>query len=104
MAVTLIVLAVGTVAGLVFFTGYTRWFVRLAVATVLIYLVLTVTVVGSGLAYLAADPAPLEAWWADVWAGNWVPDAPPRPANDWGDLAAACLPLFPPLALGLSGF
>jgi hypothetical protein len=103
-AVTLIVLAIGTVAGLIFFRGYTRGFVRLAVATVAVYLLLTVFVVGSGFGYLADNPRLLEQWWSDVWAGNWKPGAQSNPVADWGGLFGACVPLFPAVALGLSGF
>ena len=104
LVVTIIVLAIGTAAGLWFFTGYTRGFVRLAVVVVVVYLALTFTVVGSGAAYLAGNPHLLDRWWADVWAGNWNPGAGPTPAAGWAGLFAACLPLFPFLALGLSGF
>src|SRR5207253_5994683 len=102
--VMLIVLLVGTVAGLIFFKGYTRNFVRLAVVTVVVYLLLTLFVVGSAGFYLANHPELVERWWADVWAGNWKPGVEPRPVGGWGDLVAACIPLFPALALGLSGF
>jgi hypothetical protein len=102
--VTLIVLLLGTIIGIVFFKGYTRNFVRLAVATVAVYLVLTLFVVGSAGAYLANHPELVERWWAQVWAGEWTPGAEARPVGDWGALLGACVPLFPALALGLSGF
>jgi hypothetical protein len=102
--VALIVLALGTVAGLIFFKGYTRNFIRLAVLTVVAYLALTLIVIGSGALYLAEHPAVLESWWADVWAGNLKPGAPPKPGGDWISLAGACVPLLPALCLGLSGF
>ena len=60
--------------------------------------------VGSGVAYLVERPQLVEAWWADVWAGNWKPGVEAKPVADWGVLLAACVPLFPALALGLSGF
>ncbi|HSQ57657.1 MAG TPA: amino acid transporter, partial [Gemmata sp.] len=100
----LIVLILGTIVGLVFFRGYTRNFVRLAVVTVAIYLALTLFVVGSAGVYLANHPELVERWWADVWSGNWRPGAASRPVADWSDLLGACIPLFPALALGLSGF
>ena len=103
LVVTLIVLAISTVAGLWFFKGYTRGFVRLAVVVVVVYLSLTFTVVGSGAVYLGGNPDLVRQWWADVWAGNGRPAAPHPPA-DWTALLGACLPLFPFLALGLSGF
>jgi amino acid transporter len=102
--VALIVLTLGTVAGLIFFKGYTRNFVRLAVLTVACYLVLTLVVVGSGVAYLVERPQLVEAWWTDVWAGNWKPGAEVKPSGDWGALLGACVPLLPALCLGLSGF
>ena len=111
MVVTLIVLTIGTVAGLVFFRGYTRGFVRIAVTIVVIYLALTFTVLGSGAIHIAQNPRLVERWWADVWAGNWKPNgdaeyvgSPGYQPGDWTTLILACVPLFPYLALGLSGF
>jgi hypothetical protein len=105
MVVMLIVLAVGTVAGLVFFKGYSRGFVRLAVAAVGLYLVMTLVVVGSAGIYLANRPELVEQWWADTWAGRWQAGAEAsHEPGDWTGLIAACVPLFPYLALGLSGF
>lgn len=104
MVVTLVVLVISTVGGLMFFKGYTRNFVRLAVVTVVIYLGMTLTVVGSGALYLNGNPHLLENWWSDVWNGNWQPAEEAQPVGGWGGLFAACLPLFPYLALGLSGF
>lgn len=97
-AVTLLVLILGTVAGLVFFNGYTRNFVRLAVIVVVVYLVLTLAIIGSGAVYLFDHPELLNQWWADV--QNRTPGEPVTA----GGLLWACLPLFPFLALGLSGF
>lgn len=102
--VTLIVLIIGTVAGLIFFRGYTKNFVRLAVVTVAAYLALTLFVVGSAGAYLANHPELVERWWDDVWSGSWKPGAVATPVGDWQGLLWACVPLFPALALGLSGF
>lgn len=104
MVVTLIVLIISTVGGLAFFRGYTRNFVRLAVLTVLVYLALTLTVVGSAGMYLSGNSHLLENWWSDVWNGNWHETEAPRAVGGWGGLLAACVPLFPYLALGLSGF
>jgi hypothetical protein len=102
--VTLIVLTLSTVAGLIFFRGYTRNFVRLAVLAVAFYLVLTLIVVGSGVAYLIEHPHLVEGWWRAVWAGDWKPGAQVRPAGDWGALLGECVPMLPALCLGLSGF
>ncbi|HEY1192485.1 MAG TPA: hypothetical protein VGE74_32980, partial [Gemmata sp.] len=102
--VSLVLLVLSTAAGLVFFKGYTRNFIRLAALTVVGYLALTLVVVGSGAAYLAEHPHLHATWWADVWAGNWKPGAGARAAGDWGALLGACVPLVPALCLGLSGF
>jgi len=102
--VTLVVLVLSTVGGLLFFRGYTRGFVRLAVIVVAVYLALTLTVVSSGALYLSENPRLVENWWGDVWSGNWRPSTEPKPVEGWGGLILACLPLFPYLALGLSGF
>ncbi len=102
--VALVVIVLSTVAGLIFFKGYTRNFVRLAALTVLLYLAMTLVVVGSSVAYLIDRPQLVEAWWADVWAGNWKPGVEAKPSGDWGALLGACVPLLPALCLGLSGF
>jgi hypothetical protein len=103
-AVALVVIVLGTVAGLAFFKGYTRNFVRLAALTVAVYLALTLAVVGSGAAYLANHPELVRGWWADVWAGNWRPGAAAPAPADYGALLGLCVPLLPALCLGLSGF
>ena len=61
-------------------------------------------VIGSGLAYLATHPNVVPGWWQKVIAGQWhSPTEPLRPQTGWS-IAAACVWLFPRLALGLSGF
>ncbi len=102
--VSLIILVLSTVTGLIFFKGYTKNFVRLAVLTVLFYLAMTLVVVGSGGVYLVEHPQLVNAWWSDVWAGNWKPGVAAKPSGDWGALLGACVPLLPALCLGLSGF
>jgi hypothetical protein len=104
MVVTLVVLALSTGVGLVFFRGYTPGFIRVAVAVVAIYLAMTLIVVGSGALYLIGNPHLLSNWWADVWAGNWDAPGVRGPAESWTDLAITGARLFPYLALGLSGF
>ena len=39
---------------------------------------MTLVVIGSGAAYLIEHPQLVNAWWADVWAGNWKPGADPE--------------------------
>jgi len=104
MVVTLVVLALSTGVGLVFFRGYTSGFIRVAVAVVAIYLAMTLIVVGSGAIYLIGHAHLLSGWWADVWAGNWHTPGPEGPVHGWADLALTAVGLFPYLALGLSGF
>jgi len=102
--VTVIVLGISTAAGLAFFRGYTKNFVRLAVVVVVAYLVLTLVIVGTAGAYLFQNPQLYDQWWGHVWAGEWKPGTETKPSGSWGDLLLASVPLFPLLALGLSGF
>ena len=69
-----------------------------------LYLLLTLFVIASGVAYLTDHPQLLERWWADVWSGNWKPGMEPRSPGQLGRCSWACVPMFPPGALGLSGF
>ena len=70
-----------------------------------IYLLLTLFVVASGVAYLADHPQLLErVVGRKCGPGDWKPGMEPRPLASWGGLLGACLPMFPLVALGLSGF
>ncbi len=102
--VSVIVLVLGTIAGLIFFSGYSRGFVRLAVLTVGVYLLLTLFVIGCGGIYLVENPQLVQHWWENVWSGKWKPGAIHQPVANWGEMLLICLPLFPAVALGLSGF
>ncbi|VTR97285.1 Putative amino acid transporter OS=Streptomyces ambofaciens ATCC 23877 GN=SAMR0252 PE=4 SV=1 [Gemmata massiliana] len=102
--VSLVILVLSTATGLLFFRGYTRNFIRLAALTVLVYLAMTLVVIGSGVAYLVDHPKLIASWWADVWSGNWKPGAEAPSPGGWGALLGACIPLVPALCLGLSGF
>ena len=62
--VSLIVLVIGTALGLMFFSGYTPNFIRLAVVTVVIYLLLTLFIVVCGGIYLARNQNLVQDWWA----------------------------------------
>jgi hypothetical protein len=104
LAVTVVLLLLSSLVGFLFFRGYTRRVLRLTVAIVLLFLLLNALVIGSGLAYLTAHSDVVAQWWENLLAGQWGgPRAPLRPQTGWS-LAAACLWLFPKLALGLSGF
>ncbi|AMV28261.1 hypothetical protein VT84_27910 [Gemmata sp. SH-PL17] len=102
--VSLVILVLSTATGLLFFRGYTRNFIRLAALTVLVYLAMTLVVIGSGVAYLVDHPKLIASWWADVWSGNGRPGAEAPSPGGWGALLGACIPLVPALCLGLSGF
>lgn len=78
--------------------------IGLAVVIVASYLLLNLIVVGSGLAYLAAHPEHVQAWWNQLWSGAWHIEKPPLEGHDGWTIAILSVLLFPKLALGLSGF
>jgi hypothetical protein len=105
--VTVGLLIAGTVIGLIFIRGFQRSFIRLAIVTTGLYMLLTGLIVGAGLYKLAENPDRFEAWWSAVEAGDWQA----KHATHTGDapashreIAAASARLFPHAALGLSGF
>ena len=59
-----------SVASLIFFRGYTRGVMRLAIVVALAFFAVNAAVVGCGVAHLIERPDLVEAWWADVWAGQ----------------------------------
>src|SRR5262249_49170243 len=61
-------------------------------------------IVGSGLAYLARHQELVDAWWAQVRAGQWGIAKPSWAGSDGWSLVKMCLWLLPKVALGLSGF
>jgi len=78
--------------------------IGLAVVIVASYLLLNLIVVGSGLAYLAAHPEHVQAWWNQLWTGAWHIEKPPLEGHDGWTIVILSVLLFPKLALGLSGF
>lgn len=104
LAVTVVLLLLSSLVGFLFFKGYTRRVLRVTVAIVLVFLLLNALVIGSGLAYLATHHDIVTEWWQKLYAGQWQsPGAPLKPQTSWS-IVAACVWLFPKLALGLSGF
>jgi hypothetical protein len=97
LTVVLSVLAFGLYAYLV--RSMSRGFLKVAVAVVLLYLLLNALVIGSGLVYLAGNPAPV-AKWREALQGEWGGRGE-TPLKVWALLG---LLHFPALALGLSGF
>jgi hypothetical protein len=91
------------VLGAMFLRGFSE-VIGIAVVLVASYLSLNAIVVGSGLYYLQHHPEAFASWLAQVRAGDW------HFHNHFGlgpsplGIAAACILLFPKLALGLSGF
>jgi len=84
--------------------GFTRQAVRVSVGVVGVYLALNAVIIGSGLVYLAAHSHLLQTWYTDVMAGRWQMAGAPETAQHAGTIIWKCLLLFPPMALGLSGF
>jgi hypothetical protein len=104
LAVTVVLLLLSSFLGVLFFRGFTRGLLRLAVIVVATYLVLNAVVLGCGVYHLAHHPEIISDWWTRVLAGDWqTPSAPHSAQNHWS-LAGAALAMFPKLALGLSGF
>ncbi len=78
--------------------------IGLAVGIVGVYLALNLLVIGSGLVYLAAHPARLHEWYANLVSGNWYIEEVPLAGHGWGVIVGLSMLYFPKLALGLSGF
>jgi hypothetical protein len=104
LAVTLILIVVSSLLALIFFRGFTRGILRLAIVVVGVYLVLSAVVIGVGIRHLSDHPDIVVDWWQSIWQGNWQPDGAARGPQSAASLIASCLALFPRLALGLSGF
>jgi hypothetical protein len=104
LAVTVVLLLFSSLLAVLFFRGFTRGLLRLAVIVVAVYLLLNTVVLGSGIAHLVGHPEIVNGWWERVQAGDWqTPSAPHIAQNHWS-LVGAALAVFPKLALGLSGF
>jgi hypothetical protein len=103
LLVTVGLIVVGSVFGWLFRKGVDRRLVRIAVAAVGAYLLLTAYLVGCGLLYLFEHPQLVESWWTGVRAGTWRP-TPPAGGISWSVLLLSAALLFPHVALGLSGY
>jgi hypothetical protein len=104
LVVTLIVLFISSVPAALFFRGFTRGLLRLAIGVVAFYLSLSAIVLGCGIDHLMRHPDILTDWWHRVLAGDWQIPGAPRVPQSAGSLTATAIALFPKLALGLSGF
>ena len=82
--------------------GFTRGFLRLAAIVVIVYLSLTMLIVGSCLYHLASEPQKIHEWLAQVQRSTWSPLD--EGSTLVGLLAIMGLLAFPQMALGLSGF
>ena len=104
LAVTVVLLLLSSLLGVLFFRGFTRGLLRLAIVVVAIYLLMNAIVLGSGMSHLTRHSEIVSGWWEKVLAGDWQTQNAPHAAQTFWSLAAAALALFPKLALGLSGF
>ena len=84
--------------------GFNRQAIRIAVAVVAVYMVLTAVIIGSGLAYLTRHPERFQAFVDQITGGSWRGAGRPITGDDFWGLAILCLLFFPQLSLGLSGF
>jgi hypothetical protein len=104
LVVTLIVLLFSSVPAALFFRGFTRGLLRLAIGVVVAYLALSAVILGCGIVHLSGHPEIVSNWWDRVLAGDWQSPGAPHVPQTAGALTAAAFALFPKLALGLSGF
>lgn len=105
MVITMLLLVM---LGASFMRGF-KEVIGLAVTIVVVYLLLNVIVIGSGLYYLATHPDRLQLWFEHLAAGptEWhVEDIEhfPKVGGTWMSVAVISALIFPKLALGLSGF
>jgi hypothetical protein len=104
LAVTVVLLLLSSLLGVLFFRGFTRGLLRLAIVVVAIYLLMNAVVLASGMSHLTRHPEIASSWCEKVLAGDWQTQIAPHSAQTGWSLAAAAIALFPKLALGLSGF
>ncbi|HEY1375866.1 MAG TPA: hypothetical protein VGF55_03695, partial [Gemmataceae bacterium] len=84
LAVTVVLLLLSSLLAVIFFRGFTRGLLRLAVAVVAVYLLLNAVVLGCGVTYLARHPDVVADWWQHVLAGDWrTATAPHTPQDAW---------------------
>jgi hypothetical protein len=84
--------------------GFNRNVLLLSVPLVGAYMLLNAVLLGAGLQRLAADPALVSTWLAQLQRGDWLVPVPFGFEDGWAGLVLICLPFLPNLALGLSGF
>ncbi len=89
--------------GATFMRGF-KEVIGLAAIIVGVYLLLNLIVIVSGLVFIAAHPARLTAWFANLASGNWHLKEPLFESTSWWAILALSVLYFPKLALGLSGF
>lgn len=101
---TLLLLLVNFLFWPIIWYGFTKRMVRVSLALVGLFVLLTVVILGSGLVHLCRHDELLSAWWRHVRAGDWQSHRPAWAGTDDGSLLAMSVWLLPKLALGLSGF
>ena len=92
------------ILGATFLRGF-KEVIGLAVGIVIVYLLLNLIVIGSGLVYLAFHREHFDVWYQNLLTGNWYirDDEMPR-GGGWAMIIGLSILYFPKLALGLSGF
>lgn len=83
--------------------GFTRGFLMIAAAAVIIYVSLTTIIVASGLNYLWQHPEIWREWWSELIASSGT-HRTSGPIATVGALALTMLWVFPQMAIGLGGF
>src|SRR5437588_6948540 len=104
LVVTILLSIIGFIFWAFFRRGFTRKVIKFSAVVVILYLLMTALIIGSGLSYLWAHPELVSAWWSRLALGHWHPQAPFLAPGAWGMMAAICFLSFPKVALGLSGF
>lgn len=104
LTVALLLLLTSSLLSVLFFRGFTRGLLRMAVVVVGVFLLFNAIVVGSGVFYLLRHTEIVAGWWHELLAGHWGTATAPNTPQDAWSLATAAFSLFPKLALGLSGF
>lgn len=104
LVVTIILSVLGFAFWAIFRRGFTRRVVHFATVVVVSYLALTGLIIGAGLAFLAAHPERLQAWWSGLLADSGTLTG--SGATAWRILGLVGLSVlaFPKMSLGLSGF
>jgi hypothetical protein len=104
LAVTLLLGVVTFVFWFLLRKGFNRNVMIVAVPLVVAYMALNALLLGAGVTRLMDHPELVDAWWAQIQAGDWVAHTPGWSQRDWHSVGLLAFLFLPSLALGLSGF